>query len=305
MRNSFINETAKFAKKDKEIMMITADLGYGVLKEFYEEIPNQFINCGIAEQNMASISAGMALAGKKPYIYSINNFASLRCIEQIRNDILYHNANVKIITVGAGFGYGALGMSHHGTEDLSIMRCLPNLIVFSPGDKYEAKRVAELAYRINKPCYVRLGKGGEKNIHSKNLNFKIGQAIKIVEGDEIAVLSTGPIGGIAFDSVKSLIKKGKSVSFYTFPTIKPIDAKCIKEIAERHELIVSIEENNIVGGLGSAVAEIIAEDHYKSRLLRIGINDEYVCKVGSQDYLRKTYKIDEQGIIKTILKELK
>ncbi|MEG2609453.1 MAG: transketolase, partial [Bacilli bacterium] len=145
MRNSFINETAKFAKKDKEIMMITADLGYGVLKEFYDEIPKQFINCGIAEQNMASISAGMALAGKKPYIYSINNFASLRCIEQIRNDILYHNANVKIITVGAGFGYGALGMSHHGTEDLSIMRCLPNLIVFSPGDKYEAKRVAELA----------------------------------------------------------------------------------------------------------------------------------------------------------------
>ena len=172
MRNHLINELTAIAKKDKDVMLIAGDLGFGVLNEFMETLPDQFINAGICEQNMASVAAGLALEGKKVYVYSIGNFPGIRCLEQVRNDICYHNANVKIIVVGGGFAYGQLGMSHHATEDLSIMRSLPNMTVYSPSDPLEAVDVIREAYATEGPGYIRLGKGGENRISCSKFVIK-------------------------------------------------------------------------------------------------------------------------------------
>lgn len=295
MRNTFVNRLADYAKKDKDMIMMVGDLGFGVLKRFYEEMPKQFVNAGIAEQNMASMAAGMALMGKKVYLYSIANFPSLRCIEQIRNDILYHNADVKIISVGTGLGYGSLGMSHHGTDDLGIMRSLPNLIIFSPGDPTEAKRVCELCHETPNPAYIRLGKGKEAIIHDKELKFKIGEGIKVLDGKDICILATGPICNEAYLAAKEL-----KAAFYTFPTVKPIDEKLIKKCSKDYKLIVTVEEGCVMGGFAGAVSEVLTTEKNSAIQLKIGLDDTYVGEVGNQDYLRELYGLDSKSIVKKI-----
>ena len=175
MRDTFVKTLIDIAKKDKNVHLITGDLGFGVLKPFWEQLPDQFTNAGIAEQNMTSFAAGLALQGKTVFTYSIGNFPTLRALEQIRNDCAYHNANVKIVCVGGGFVYGPLGMSHHATEDLSIMRALPDVTVLAPGDLVEAEYATRAIYETEGTCYLRLGRGGEKQIHDKIDNFKIGK----------------------------------------------------------------------------------------------------------------------------------
>lgn len=300
MRNVFANILLEEAKKNKDIELITGDLGSGVLDKFIEELPNQFINAGIAEQNMTGVAAGMAKEGKTVFTYSIGNFPTMRCLEQIRNDCAYHDLNVKIVCIGGGFVYGALGMSHHATEDLAIMRALPNVIVTAPGDLAEAEVITREIIKTKGTCYLRLGKGGEKRIHGDISNYKLGDAIKVIEGEKVAIFSTGAILEEALNSVKLLNDEGISTALVSFPTLKPIDKNTILEYANKCDLIVTVEEHNIIGGLGSAVAEIIAENTVKSKLLRIGLNDEYSSKIGKQDYLRKHYKIDSENIVNRV-----
>ena len=195
MRDGFIRTVLELAKNDKNVELVTGDLGFGVLKPFWEAVPDQFINAGIAEQNMTSLAAGMALEGKTVFTYSIGNFPTLRCLEQIRNDCAYHNANVNVVCVGGGFVYGALGMSHHATEDLAVMRSLPDVVVFAPADKVEAAAVAKAAAEHPGTCYIRLGRGGEKVVRETIENFTIGKAIPVQEGSPVAIFSTGDIYG--------------------------------------------------------------------------------------------------------------
>ncbi len=300
MRNAFINRLSELAKNDKNILMMAGDLGYNVLNKFYDDMPKQFVNAGIAEQNMTSMAAGMALEGKKVYTYSIANFPSLRCLEQIRNDILYHDANVKIISVGAGFGYGSMGMSHHGTDDMGVMRCLPNIIIFSPSDKNEAIRVAELSVMTKKPAYIRLGKGGEEDIH-EYLEFNIGESINVVKGNKVAIFTTGPIASEALEATNILNEMSISTALYTFPTVKPIDEEIIKKCGNDFDLIVTVEEHNIIGGLCSAVAEVLAMQKNKAVLRKIGLNDTYISEVGSQKYLRERHNLCSKDIVNTVL----
>lgn len=300
MRNIFANILLEEAKKNRNIELITGDLGSGVLDNFINELPNQFINAGIAEQNMTGVAAGMAKEGKTVFTYSIGNFPTMRCLEQIRNDCAYHNLNVKIVCIGGGFVYGALGMSHHATEDLAIMRALPNVIVTAPGDLAEAEAITREIIKTEGTCYLRLGKGGEKRIHEDISNYKLGDAIKVAEGEKVAIFSTGAILEEALNSAKMLNDEGISTALVSFPTIKPIDKNTILEYARKCDLIVTVEEHNIIGGLGSAVAEIIAENNTKSKLLRIGLNDEYSAKIGKQDYLRAHYKINSKNIVERI-----
>lgn len=297
MRNIFVSTLCDLAEKDKDVTLITGDLGYGVLTNFWETYPKQFINAGISEQNMTSVAAGMALEGKKVYTYSIANFPTLRCLEQIRNDAAYHNANVNVVVVGGGFAYGALGMSHHATEDMAIMRALPNVTVFTPGDPLETIEVTKAANEIDGTCYIRLGKGGEKNVHTKIENFKVGKAIKIFEGNEICIFSAGAILGEANKAAINLNDKGISTSLYSFPTIKPIDKETIVECAKTHKCIITIEEHNVIGGFGSAVAEVLSEISGEHAFLRkIGLQDTYSSVVGSQTYLRNYYGINSEKI---------
>jgi transketolase len=305
MRDTFVKTLITIAKHNRNVELITGDLGFGVLKPLWEECPNQFTNAGIAEQNMTSLAAGMALTGKIVFTYSIANFPTLRCLEQIRNDCAYHNANVKIVSIGAGFAYGALGMSHQSTEDIAIMRSLPNVSIFSPCDLLETEEVTKAIVNHQGTCYLRLGRGGEKYLHKKIDNFEIGKAIKIFDGKEVAIFVTGAIMEEVISAYHLLVEYNIFPTLYSFPTIKPIDNKTIETIALNHHLIVTVEEHNIVGGFGSAIAEVVSGMDKKTKVLRIGINDEYPIQVGNQNYLRTMYGLDSNSIKEKILEEIK
>lgn len=305
MRDTFVRTLVDLAKEDKNIELITGDLGFGVLKPFWEQCPNHFTNAGIAEQNMTTVAAGMALEGKNVFTYSIGNFPTLRCLEQIRNDCAYHEANVTIVCVGGGFAYGSLGMSHQATEDLAILRALPNVVVMAPADLVEAEECTKALARYKGTAYLRLGRGGEKRIHDSIEDFQIGKAIKVKDGEKVAIFSTGAIFDEVTEAYEELQRAGYGPAVYTFPTVKPIDADLIQKTAEKYEVIVTCEEHNILGGLGGAVAEVISEMPQKAaRLLYIGLKDEYSVTVGDQKYLRRQYGMDGRSIAKRIQKEV-
>lgn len=305
MRDTFVKTLIEEAKKDKNIELITGDLGFGVLKPYFEQLPNQFTNAGIAEQNMTGVAAGMALCGKTVFTYSIGNFPTLRCIEQIRNDCAYPHANVKIVCVGGGFVYGSLGMSHQATEDIAILRALPEVTVVCPGDLVEAAEATKAIAHTPGTVYLRLGRGGEKRVHNKIDNFQIGKAIKIQEAKadcnkKVALFSTGAILDEVTEAAGILEKEGIGVEEYSFHTVKPIDKDVILDCANRYDYIVTVEEHNVIGGFASAVSEVITDSDENVRLIKIGLNDEYCSKVGNQKYLRAQYGMTAQDIVKKV-----
>ena len=304
MRDGFIRAVLELAKNDKNVELVTGDLGFGVLKPFWETVPDQFLNVGIAEQNMTSLAAGMALEGKTVFTYSIGNFPTMRCLEQIRNDCAYHGANVNIVCVGGGFVYGALGMSHHATEDLAVMRSLPDVAVFAPADKLEAAAVANAVAAYPGTCYIRLGRGGEPLVRESVENFTVGKALPVQAGSRVAIFSTGDIYREVAKAKALLAQAGITPTVYTFPTVKPLDEDTVLTCAKTHDLIVTCEEHNILGGLGTAVAEILAENATPARLVRLGITGSYCATVGTQPHLRKLYGLTGQQICERILKEL-
>ena len=309
MRDTFVKTLIELAKENRNIELLTGDLGFGVLKPFWETLPDQFTDAGIAEQNMTTVAAGMALEGKTVFTYSIGNFPTLRCLEQIRNDCTYHNANVKIVCVGGGLVYGSLGMSHHATEDLAIMRALPDMVVMAPGDPVEAAEATKAITAHQGTCYLRLGRGGERRIHNSIPDFKIGKAILIADrrktsGPNIALFSTGAILDEVCDACAALEKKGVGVIQYSFPTVKPIDQETILECAKGADAIFNVEEHNITRGFGSPVAEVLAGAGAGTPLYRLGLNDEYCTKVGSQQYLRNEYGISAEKIVEYISDKL-
>jgi len=307
MRDTFVRTLIEIARQDKDVLLVTGDLGFGVLKPFWEQLPDQFINIGIDEQNMTGFAAGLSLEGKTVFTYSIGNFPTLRCLEQIRNDCAYHNANVKIVCVGGGFVYGALGMSHHATEDLGVMRALPGVTIFAPADLAEAEAATWAIYKQSGTCYLRLGRGGEPRLHSSPVNEEdVLSAIKCNDGKDAVIFSTGAIADEVIEAIRMLNEKGLSIAHYTFPRLKPIDEKTISECAEKYPYIFTVEEHNVIGGLGSAVSEIVSavdlvQSVNKTVVKRIGIQDEYCSIVGTQKYLRIQNQIDGSGIFKTIL----
>lgn len=304
MRDTVIRTLIELGKEDKDVELITGDLGFGVLKSFWETLPNQFINAGIAEQNMTGVAAGMALEGKKVFTYSIGNFPTLRCLEQIRNDCAYHNANVNVICVGGGYVYGSLGMSHHATEDIAILRALPDVTVICPGDPIEAALAVKKIAQTDGTCYLRLGRGGEQNVNTVINEFEIGKAYKLRDAKDmnkkVAVFSTGAILEETTKACDMLEEQGIAVEQYSFPTVKPIDRAVIEDCANRFDNIFTVEEHNIVGGFGGAVAEVLAECGGKAKLHRIGIDDFYCIEVGSQAYLREQVGINAEGIVRKV-----
>ena len=305
MRDGFIQTVLQLAKEDKNVELVTGDLGFGVLKPFWEACPDQFINAGIAEQNMTAMAAGMALEGKKVFTYSIGNFPTMRCLEQIRNDCAYHEANVNIICIGGGFVYGSLGMSHHATEDLAVMRALPDVAVFAPADKVEAAEVAKAVVNHPGTCYIRLGRGGEVLVREKIDNFCVGKALPVRQGQEVAVFTTGDIYGEVAKAVALLEEQGIHPTVYTFPTVKPLDVEIVEKCADTHRLIVTCEEHNVMGGLGTAVAEAMAERSGKATLLRVGIEGGYCGDVGDQNHLRRKYGLCGDQIAERIRNALR
>lgn len=304
MRNNLVKVICENAKTNKDLMLVTADLGFNVLNPLYENYPNQYVNVGISEQNMSSIAAGLALSGKKVFTYSIGSFSTLRCLEQIRNDICYHNADVKIVALAAGFAYGSLGMSHHATEDIACMKVMPNITVFSPCDPIETRAVTQAAIDMNTPAYIRLGRGGEPNIHQGEIDFKVGKAYLLHEGNDACIFSTGAITKEANDAVLELEKENLHVALYSFPTIKPMDEECIKACAKKYKTIITLEEHQINGGFASSVSDVLSKYGLQVKLDRLGMNDEFTSVVGSTDYLRHYYKMDKEAVIQKVKENL-
>jgi transketolase len=289
MRTAFIEQLAEEARKDDSVFLIVGDLGYSVVEKFAAEFPNQFLNAGIAEQNMTGIAAGLAMQGYCVFTYSIGNFPTLRCLEQIRYDVCYHNLNVKIVAVGGGYAYGPLGVSHHCTEDLGILRSIPNMTVCAPGDPYEAKAITALSVKKKGPCYIRLGKAGEVMVHKKSPAMSWGKALCIIEGNETAVLSTGAM----LKYSEEMITKNKlGYGLYSFPFIKPLDYNLLIHIAKTYKSITTIEEHQKNTGFGSAVLEAFNDLREKKSIAeipfikRVAIPDIFIEVSGSQDHLR-------------------
>lgn len=301
MRKAFINTLRQLARKDKNIFLLTADLGFSVFEGFREEFPSRFFNIGVAEANMAGISAGLALSGKTVFMYSIAPFATLRCLEQIRNDICHQRLKVRIIGVGAGLSYGTAGPTHYSIEDIAIMRALPNMAVISPADPWETKMAIQASLHYDGPIYFRLGKGTEENLNSTT-KFRIGKARIIREGTDITIIGTGSILFNALQAADNLKKKGMSIQIISMHTIKPIDKNAIIKAAIKTKKVFTIEEHNINGGLGSTVGEILAETKTKTFFKRIALPDIHIERVGSQHYLRGKFGLDTKDIEKVILK---
>ncbi len=305
MRDTFVRALMAIARRDKRVMLLTGDLGFGVLTPFAEAFPEQFLNVGVAEQNMTGVATGLALEGRIVFTYSIGNFPTLRCLEQIRNDVCYHNANVKIVCIGGGFCYGALGISHHATEDLAIMRVLPQMQVMAPGDPAETHLITQIAYEASGPCYLRLGRGGEAKVHQNPVKVSLGQGIPLYPQGDVALLATGGILGQAVTARQILGDQGVSASLHSLPFLQPLDHDLIRRLAQTSRLVVTIEEHNIIGGLGGAAAEVLAElPGPKAPLLRLGLRAGFSCEVGDQEYLRKTYGLSPEAISQSVREAL-
>ena len=297
MRDAFTRALMREAAKDPKLTLVTGDLGFGVLKPFWETYPDQFVNAGIAEQGMTGLAAGLAMTGRTVLTYSIGNFPTLRCIEQIRNDCAYHNANVKVVCVGGGFVYGSLGMSHHATEDMAILRALPGVTVFTPGDPHEVEAIVPVMLNTPGTCYLRLGRGGEPYLHEGPIeNYTAPKALTLRAGKDVALLSAGGILTQTVGAAKLLEEQGVSAEVVSFPCLKPIDREKLVELSQRFKHIVTVEEHSIVGGFGGAVCEVIAEEGANGRVHRFGMEDVYSTFVGPQDYLRGEYQMDAKAI---------
>ena len=246
MRTSFINQLLEEAKTNKKIFLVIGDLGYHVVEPFMEAIPERFLNAGIAEQNMAGVAAGLAMTGYNVYIYSIGNFPTLRCLEQIRNDIAYHKANVKIVSVGAGYAYGSLGATHQPTEEIGALRAIPNMIVATPGDPVEARAIAKFSAEYDGPMYIRLGKAGEKVAHAEeSLTVKAGDILPVdlKNGNKKAVLACGNIMAAAKAQIS---EKNLPYDLYSVPFVKPINQDQLRAIVERHpDGLITLEEHQL------------------------------------------------------------
>ena len=305
MRDNFINALINLAKNDKDIVLLTGDLGFRVFEKFESSFPGQYFNVGVAEQNMTGVATGLSLEGKKVVTYSIGNFATLRCLEQIRNDACYHNVNISIVANGGGFSYGSLGMSHHTTEDLAILRALPNISVVAPCTTEEAGEAITAMIMNGGTGYLRLDKSSAKDCFSED-PFVIGKSRRYKEGKDITLIATGSILGEANTASIELKKIGIEARVVGMHSIKPIDVDEIIDAVSNTGGIVTIEEHNKDGGLGSAVSEVCMDlGMIPRKFLRIGLENKYSSIVGSQLYLRSRYDMDSVSIINRVKKIFK
>lgn len=292
MRTVFNKVLVELAEKDPRIHMVLADIGYGEIEGFARRFPDRYYNCGVMEQNMTGVACGIAMEGNIAVTYSIANFPTLRCLEQIRNDVCYHNANVKIVNIGGGVSYGALGVSHHSTEDIAIMRALPNMVVVVPCDLQEAEAATRAVFEYEGPVFYRCGYKNEKDIHHRPFKFELGKALTVEDGDDCTIIFCGPLGFEAQKAVLAAREKGIHCRLISMHTIKPIDREAIVRAAKETGRIITVEEHNLSGGLGSAVAEVLCDvGALNVKMHRMALPDVNVHQVGSQQYLREYYHL--------------
>jgi len=301
MRDAFVRTLDRLATSDPKLLLMTGDLGFGVLNDYRERHPTQFANVGVAEQNLAGVGAGLAMAGHIVYTYSIGNFPTLRCLEQIRNDICYHRVPVRMVTVGGGLAYGALGPSHFATEDLAIMRALPDLAVVAPGDPTEVEALLPQIHQLPGPAYLRLGRAGELRIHAEGTPITLGVPVVARTGRDVLLLTTGGMLPVALKAAELIEADGLSAEVVSVHTLKPFAAEWIAAAASRFPIVITCEEHTIIGGLGGAVAEALLEAGVNPVFRRFGLPGIFPAGIGSQEYLRTVNGLDATALRATVL----
>jgi transketolase len=301
MRNAFADEMTKLAQQDSRVVLLSGDIGNKLFDKFKAVDERRFYNCGVAEANMMGVAAGMALSGLRPVVYTITPFTTTRCFEQIRVDACYHKAPVVIVGTGSGLSYAELGPTHHSLEDMAILRTLPGMRVMAPCDPAELRLALQAAMHEDGPVYIRIGKKGEPAIHAQAPDLKIGKAIVVREGADVALLSAGTIMPEVLKAADLLKAQGISAEVVSFHTIKPLDVAYLAAASKRVKLVATVEEHGLIGGLGSAVAEWRAAANAATPLICFGTPDEFMHEVGSQEYARAKYGLTPDNIAARIL----
>ncbi len=306
MRNAFARELTRLATTDPRIVLLSGDIGNRLFDEFKTRWPERFFNCGVAEANMMSVAAGMAMSGLKPVVYTIVPFVTTRCLEQIRVDVCYHNVPVVIVGVGGGLSYAELGATHHSCEDIAFMRMLPHMNVVCPGDAVETTHALGQALDANRPIYIRIGKKGEPVVHQQTPEFEIGRGIVVRNVGDVALVSTGNLLSTAVDVAQRLQADGIAAGVVSMHTVKPLDCALLAELFAACRLVVTLEEHGLNGGLGSTVAEWFCDARSTAesaryltecaQLLRIGTPDHFTHEAGDQEHARRLTGLDVETI---------
>lgn len=300
MRNTYLKEVYNLAAKDRNVLSLVADNGMIVYDDFRRDFPEQYFNFGISEGHMITAAAGMASCGKIPFAYTIGAFLAYRSFEFIRLDVCLQKMNVKIVGIGAGMSYGYLGPTHHTTEDIAVLRTLPNLTLLSPASAKETKALVNYAYELNGPVYIRLGNNLKEELYPEDVQVIPGKGTVLKEGNDIVIFSTGDITYHVMTAAKRLEEEGIHATVISMHTIKPFDSQLVVDMAQRSTKLFTVEEHSIIGGLGSAVAEVLTDNGCSSGLKRIGLNDVFAHGYGNQEQVRKANGLDADGIYNSI-----
>jgi transketolase len=306
MRNDFVKQMQTEMENNKNIVFLTGDLGFNALESLRESFPDRFINVGIAEANMVGIAAGLALTGKKAVVYSIASFLTMRAYEQIRNDICYHNLDVKIVGTGGGFNYSTHGITHHTIEDIAIMNVLPNMQVLCPTYSWEAREATKSMLESVRPVYLRLGKSPKTDFFQPHFKFKIGKGFIIREGKDILLIVTGNILDYGIEIAEIIKNKtGLEMCVMSMPSVKPLDQKLILGKAGKMKLVATLEEHSIHGGLGSGVAMLLSQSNLPKRhFMPFALPDIFVKDVGDRDFLLDKAGLSPQKVVRIIIEKL-
>ncbi|MBU0477594.1 1-deoxy-D-xylulose-5-phosphate synthase [bacterium] len=304
MRDAFFNKLYEIAKNDRNVIVVSADMGAPSLDKFRRDLPSQFINVGIAEQNMVTVATGLALTGKNVYTYAIMPFASLRCYEFIKVDFSLMNIGVTTIGVGSGFGYPDSGPTHHSTEDISALRALPNMTILNSSSNRMVEKFTEISYNMSTPCYIRLDRGLVPEVYDKSENFSNGLAM-LKTGKDLYIIATGNMVDQAFKVVKKLSEHSIDAGIIDLYRIKPINTKLLIKYIKNAHRIVTLEEHFLAGGMGSAVVENLTDNGISIPIKRIGVPDKYYYAYGNRDDINLECGLDTETVAKIILKWVK
>ncbi|OHB23163.1 MAG: hypothetical protein A2939_00280 [Parcubacteria group bacterium RIFCSPLOWO2_01_FULL_48_18] len=285
MRAALDAALTEAAKIDKNVFVVVGDVSPIALANFTKEFSDRFINVGVAEANLVGMGAGLAMSGKVPFLFTIATFMVYRCYEQIRDDLCFQNLNVKIIGGGGGFIYSTLGATHHATEDYAVLRALPHMTVVAPADPFEAKKAVTALVQHHGPAYIRLGRSGDTNVYTQDYEFVLGKSVIMREGSDITIIGAGSILKNILCATDELKKKGVEVRVVNMHTIKPLDTNAIMRAVKDTGAILAVEEHQHVGGLGSAIAEVLVENGVMIPFLKLGVKDTFVHEYGSRDHL--------------------
>jgi len=303
MRDAFFNELYEIARKDRDVILVSADMGAPSLDKFRRDLGNQFINVGIAEQNMITLATGLALSGKKAFVYAIMPFVTLRCYELTKVNLSLMNMAVTIIGVGAGFSYDDSGPTHHSTEDIAVMRALPNITILNSSDSVMAAKFAEMSCKLPGPSYVRLDREVLPPIYNEDDSFSDGLT-NLKAGKDVYIISTGNMVHRAFEVSNKLEEHSINTGIIDLYRLKPINEELLLANIKESKRIVTLEEHLITGGIGSAVAEILADNGKTLPLKRIAIRDKYYYAYGGRNNIQSLCGLDTDSVTKTILEWL-